>query len=241
MALPKIETPTYELTLPSTGETISYRPFLVKEQKILLMASENPDTKSQVNAVKQIMKNCILDDITPNNLPLFDIEYIFLNLRSKSVGEIVDIILPCKDTECKGQTPHQIDLSAIGITKNEKHTNKVILTDEIGLIMKYPTIQMMNKFNLEDSNSLNLDLDSLVNVVASCIESIYDNDNVYDPKESTQKELFEYVSNFSQEQFERVQEFFDTMPKVQTTITTVCPECKKEHEQTVEGIGNFFG
>ena len=207
------------------------------------MATENSeDTRAQIKAIKQIIKNCILDKINTDNLPLFDLEYIFLHLRSKSVGEVVDLIYNCQKEGCEAKTDFQLDLSEVDIIRNEKHTNKIELTDSVGMIMKYPTIKTLNRFNLNDPNStLDLNMDSLIGIIASCIESLYDEETVYDPKDSSKEELVDYISNFSQKQFELVQEFFDTSPKIQKKVTLTCSKCNNENEHVIEGISNFFG
>ena len=234
MALPKLDVPIYELTLPSTDEPISYRPFLVKEEKILLMATEGKDTKEITTAIKQILNNCILtDEIKPDKLPLFDIEYILLNLRARSMGDVIKTNYVHKD--CK-PVELEIDVRTIEIHKNPEHTNKIELTGDVGLIMKYPDITMMNQVQNIDTQKT----DEAFNIIAKCIESVYDEENVYNKSDYTPKELKEFILNLTQEQFKKLEVFFETMPKLYKDIEFNC-NCGYKETIRMEGLAIFFG
>ena len=233
MPLPVIHAPHYELTVPSTGQTIQYRPFLVKEEKILLMANEGGEPAEMVRAMKQIIGNCIQDDYNTDNMPLFDVEYIFLKLRSKSVNEISEVGFQCPTCEVVNKI--EIDLSKVEVTTNDNHTNKVELTDDIGLIMKYPQLDSINMSDLESA-----DVDTVFNVVSSCIDSIYQDEEIYDSKDYTNDEIADFINNLTQQQFQKVQEFFDTMPKLSHTVDYDCSKCDYNEPLVLEGLQNFF-
>ena len=233
MPLPVINAPHYELTIPSTGQSIQYRPFLVKEEKILLMANEGGEPAEMVRAMKQIIGNCLQDDYNTDNMPLFDVEYIFLKLRSKSVNEISEIGFKCPTCEIVNKI--EIDLSEVEVTTNDDHTNKVELTDEIGLIMKYPQLDSINISDLESA-----DVDTIFNVVSSCIDSIYQGEEIHDSNDYTKDEIAEFINNLTQQQFQKVQEFFDTMPKLSHTVPYDCSKCDYNEPLIIEGLQNFF-
>jgi hypothetical protein len=244
MALPKIDVPLYELNLPSTEEKISYRPFLVKEEKILLMAMEGKDEKEITKAVKQIINNCVVTKgIDSEKLPLFDIEYILLNLRSKSMGDIIKtsyVHQDCPQAKEEGKEPKaievEIDVSLIKVTKDPKHTNKIQLTKDVGVIMKYPDVSMMDKMqNIDTTNP-----DSAIDIITKCIESLYDEETVYGKTDYTPKELKEFILNLTQEQFSKIEQFFATIPKLQTEIEFVC-DCGYKEKILLEGLSSFFG
>ena len=244
MALPKIDVPLYELNLPSTEEKISYRPFLVKEEKILLMAMEGKDEKEITKAVKQIINNCVVTKgIDSEKLPLFDIEYILLNLRSKSMGDIIKtsyVHQDCPKAKEEGKEPKavevEIDVSLIEVTKDPKHTNKIQLTKDVGVIMKYPDVSMMDKMqNIDTTNP-----DSAIDIITKCIESLYDEESVYGKTDYTPKELKEFILNLTQEQFSKIEQFFATIPKLQTEIEFVC-DCGYKEKILLEGLSSFFG
>jgi hypothetical protein len=237
MALPKIDTPIYKLKVPSTGNLISYRPFLVKEQKLLLMAMEDEEGGSQAEAIKQVIQNCILDEINPADLPLYDIEYIFLQLRSKSIGEEVELTYTCPKDENKIR--FKVDLSNIKVQFSEDHNNKIKINKNVGMILKDPTIDMLDDFS--KLNTDNLNLDDLISIIISCLDSIYDEDSVYDPKDNTKEELEEFISNLSQLQFEEFQKFFETLPKAYEDVKITCKKCKNTITHRIEGMANFFG
>ena len=236
MALPVLTIPTYELEIPSTDEKVKYRPFLVKEEKILLIAMESGETKDMLQAVKDIVDECTFNKLNLGAMPMFDIEYIFLNIRAKSVGEVSKLKVLCQD-DMKTYASVEIDLNDIEVQVNEGHTNKIELTDEMGVIMKYPTIDSFNVNNITDITT-----DNMLEVIAACIAQIYDKkgEEVYDSKDSTQKELIEFVEQLNTTQFQDIQKFFDTMPALKHTITVKNPKTKKESEVTLTGLSDFF-
>lgn len=245
--LPKIDVPIYELVLPSTGKTIRFRPFLVKEEKILLMATEADDAKDVVKAIQQIIGNCVLDEIAIEDLPLYDIEFIFLNLRARSVSEIVELKYNCfnqvadedkpgETKQCGGQVGFKLDLLNIKPITNPEHTNKIEVNEKLGVVMKYPNFELLNSFNLETK-----DHEKLMDMIVSCIDYIYDADNVYYSKDSTKKELEEFVEGLPSQVFGKVQKFFETMPKLKKELDFKCPKCGYHENITVEGVQNFFG
>jgi len=236
MALPRLDVPTYELAIPSTDDKIKYRPFLVKEEKILLIAMESGETKDMLQAVKDIVDECTFNKLNLGTMPMFDIEYIFLNIRAKSVGEVSKLKVLCQD-DMKTYASVEIDLNDIEVQVNEGHTNKIELTDEMGVIMKYPTIDSFNVNNITDITT-----DNMLEVIAACIAQIYDKkgEEVYDSKDSTQKELIEFVEQLNTTQFQDIQKFFDTMPALKHTITVKNPKTKKESEVTLTGLSDFF-
>ena len=236
MALPRLDVPTYELTIPSTDDKIKYRPFLVKEEKILLIAMESGETKAMLQSVKDIVDECTFNQLNLGNMPMFDIEYIFLNIRAKSVGEISKLKVLCQD-DMKTYAKVEIDLNEIQVQVSDNHTNKIELTDEMGVIMKYPTIDSFNVNNIADITT-----DNMLEVIAACIAQIYDKkgEEVYDSKDSTQKELIEFVEQLNTKQFQDMQKFFDTMPALKHTITVKNPKTKKESKVTLTGLSDFF-
>jgi hypothetical protein len=236
MALPRLDVPTYELAIPSTDEKIKYRPFLVKEEKILLIAMESGETKDMIQAVKDIVDECTFNKLKLGKLPMFDVEYVFLNIRAKSVGEVSKLKVLCQD-DMKTYASVEVDLNEIEVQVEEGHTNKIELTDEMGVIMKYPTIDSFNSNNIADINSENM-----LDVIATCIAQIYDKkgEEVYDSKDSTQKELIEFVEQLNTKQFQDIQKFFDTMPALKHTITVKNPKTKKESKVTLTGLNDFF-
>ena len=229
MPLPKLETPVYELILPSTGEKISFRPFLVKEYKILLTALES-DTEEVTRIVTELVDVCTFNKLKINKLANFDIEYIFLNMRAKSIGEISNLSLQCKN--CDNKISIQMDLTQAKIEKSSKHMSKIQLTDTIILEMRYPKFEEMVQI-YENFKS-----EKIVNVLSACIKSVYTNDKVYD--EYTDEELLEFVNSFSKSQFDMLENFFLTMPKLVQEIEQDCNVCGAHNELKIEGIQNFF-
>ena len=235
MALPKINTPTYELVVPSTGEEIRYRPFLVKEEKILLMAMESGDNKEIIRAIQDIVKECTYDKLKLSTMPMFDIEYLFLNIRAKSVGEITTLRLKCPDDE-KTTVKVDVNLTEIEVQTDKNHTNKIELTDEMGIMMKYPTIDSFAG-DMSEINASNM-----LEVISGCIDSIYDKggEEVFEAKDQTKKELIEFIEQLNSKQFKNIQGFFDTMPKLKHTIKIKNPKTKKESEVVLQGLNYFF-
>ena len=236
MALPKLDVPIYEMTVPSTDEKIKYRPFLVKEEKILLIAMESGENKDIIQGVKQIVSECIFNKLKIGNLPMFDIEYMFLRIRAKSVGEVSKLKVLCPDDK-KTYANVEIDLTEVEVQVDDSHNNKIELSDEMGVIMKYPSIDLFSKAGIADINA-----DNMIDVVATCIAQIYDKkgEEVFDSKDSTKKELIDFVEQLNTQQFQEVQKFFDTMPKLRHTITVKNPKTKKENLVTLSGLSDFF-
>jgi len=236
MALPKINVPTYELAIPSTDEKIKYRPFLVKEEKVLLIAMESGEAEDMLQAVKDIVNECTFNKLELGSMPMFDVEYIFLNIRAKSVGEVSKLKVLCQDD---GETyaDVEIDLNEIDVQVDDEHTNRIELTDEMGVIMQYPTIDSFSAEGIGDINASNM-----LDVIVSCIAQIYDKkgEEVYDSKDSTKKELVEFVEQLNTKQFADVQKFYDTMPSLKHTITVKNPKTKVESEVTLTGLNDFF-
>lgn len=246
MALPKISSPIFELTLPSSGKEVKYRPFLVKEQKLLLMALESQEQKEMIRAIKQIVNNCAIDKIVVDDLPMFDLEYFFVKLRAKSVGENIELRLnhPMQRNsdgqECTHITELSLNLMDVEVQKEEGHSNKIVLDDKsgVGVCLKYPTMTLADKIQAADKQS---QIEVILNLVADSIDYIYDNDNVYPAKESTKKELLEFVNDLSQDQFKKLTDFFNGMPKLKHTIKWKCAECGCEDSVELEGMASFFG
>ena len=237
MALPKLEVPIYELTVPSTDEKIKYRPFLIKEEKILLIAMESGANEDVIQAVKQIVSECTFNTLKLGNMPMFDVEYIFLQIRSKSVGEVSKLKILCRDD---GETYAnvEVDLTEIEVQVNDDHTNKIELTDEMGVIMRYPTIDSFSTAGISDITA-----DNMLDVIVACIDKIYDKkgEEVYDSKDSSKKELMYFVEGMNTTQFQNVQAFFDSMPKLRHEVTVVNPKTKKENIVALSGLNDFFG
>ena len=236
MALPQINTPTYELEVPSTGDKLKYRPFLVKEEKILMIAMEGKEQSGILDAVKQIVKSCTFDKFDMSKAPMFDVEYIFLNIRAKSVGEISTVNLRClDDNETFVKT--EIDLTEVEVKMDEEHTNKIELTEEMGMIMTYPNLDSFADYDVTNINASNM-----IDMIASCIAQIYDKkgEDVYDSKDSTHKELVDFIEQLNSKQFAEVQKFFDTMPKLTHTVTIENPKTKKKSEIVLSGLNDFF-
>lgn len=233
MALPKINSPTFELKLPSSGQTIKFRPFLVKEEKILLVAQQSGELKDILNAVVQIANNCIYDDIDVEKLPLFDIEYIFINLRSKSVSNISEVMI--NDPDDGKQYKVEIDLDKVVIERPEKEiSNKIDLGDGIGVVMRYPSITYMNSIG----TAIN-DADTAINIIMACIEKVYDTDNVYEASEYSKEELNDFILSLSSKQFQNIQEFFNNQPKVTQKVKYKRKD-GEEKELVLEGLNDFF-
>ena len=233
MTLPVINTPTYELTVPSTKDTLVYRPFLVKEEKILLMAMEE-DKESQLNrALKQVVNNCTFQKVKVDKLPLFDLEYIFLRIRAKSVGEVAKLSILCED-DGKTYVPVEIDLESIEVEFQEGHNPKIELTDDIGIIMGYPTFEFLD-FNIEAT-----DVNKLFDIIASSINQIYEGDIVYEKVDFNKKELKTFLESLTSEQFKKLQEFFETMPRLRHTLEIENPKTKVTNTVVLEGLNAFF-
>ena len=233
MTLPVINTPTYELTVPSTKDTLVYRPFLVKEEKILLMAMEEENETQLNRALKQVVNNCTFQKVKVDKLPLFDLEYIFLRIRAKSVGEVAKLSILCEDD---GETyvPVEIDLESIEVDFQEDHNTKIEITDDIGLIMSYPTFEYLD-FNVEGS-----DINKLFDIIATSIHQIYEGETVFERTDFNKKELKTFLESLTSEQFKKVQHFFETMPRLRHTLEVKNPKTKVTNTVVLEGLNAFF-
>ena len=236
MALPKIDVPTYELAVPSTDEKIKYRPFLIKEEKILLIAMESGENEDIIQAVKTIVSECTFNKLKLGTMPMFDVEYIFLQIRSKSVGEVSKLKLLCRD-DGKTYANVELDLNEVQVQVDDDHTNKIELSDEMGIIMNYPTIDSFSAAGISEIGAENM-----LDVIASGIAQIYDKkgEEVYDSKDSTKKELVEFIEQLNTTQFQDIQKFYDTMPKLKHEITVKNPKTKKENKVVLSGLADFF-
>ena len=237
MALPKLTTPTYELEIPSTDEKVKYRPFLVKEEKILLMAMESGKNEDIIQAVKDIVSECTFQKVNLGTMPMFDVEYIFLNIRAKSVGEVSKLNLLCPDDK-KTYASVEVDLTKVEVQVGDDHTNKIELTDDMGMIMTYPTIDSFSAGGIQEVTA-----DNMIEMVGACVLQIYEEkgEKVYEAKDQTKKELAEFIENLDTKQFKKVQKFFDTMPKLKHEMTIKNPKTKKESKITLNGLNDFFG
>ena len=238
MPLPTIVTPTYELELPSTGKKVKYRPFLVKEEKLLVLALETESTKDISNAIKTVLKNCIQSrGVKVENLPTFDIEYLFLNIRGKSVGEEVEVNLIAPDDEVT-EVPVTINIDDINIQKNEDHTNKVKLDNELVMEMKYPSLDQFIKSNFDFTEEVSMD--QSFDLIASCIDKIYNEEEVWSTSDCTKKEVKEFLEQMNSMQFKEIEKFFETMPKLSHSVTFTNPKTKVESTVVLEGLSSFF-
>jgi hypothetical protein len=241
--LPKIDVPIYTVDLISTGKTVRFRPFLVKEQKLFLMASESEDPKEMINVIRQVLKNCILDEIDIDNLPTFDLEYLFMSLRARSVEEVVELKYKCnnlvknsknEEVNCDGSVSYKINILEIQPTKHSTHKNKIQITENLGICFKYPTFEMIQKYEQMSENEM------MVKVLVDCIDYIYDKENIYYSKDSSAQELEEFVDNLQQKDLEKFKEFFDTMPEIKKDVHFKCPKCSYEEDITIKGMQSFF-
>ena len=236
MALPKLTTPTYELEIPSTDEKIKYRPFLVREEKILLIALESGESKDIITAIKDIVTECTYGKIDLGKMPMFDVEYVFLQIRSKSVGEVSTLKLLCPDDK-ETYVNVDIDLSEIMVQVDEGHNPKIELTDEMGMIMRYPSIDTLNATGISSINASNM-----LDVIGTCILQIYDKkgEEVFETKDQTKKEVSEFVESLNTKQFQEVQKFFDTMPKLKHTVELENPKTGVKSKIVLQGLNDFF-
>jgi hypothetical protein len=240
MALPIMSTPTYTMIVPSSGQPVKYRPFLVKEEKALLIAQQSEDLSTMVETLKGVVKSCVQDNIDVEKLATFDLEYMFTQIRGKSVGETVDLIFACDEDHgeqnAKARSTVTIDLTTLVVDKSPDHTNKIQLFDDVGVIMKYPTVDIIKK--LEGINTE--DLDKVFDIMALSIDYIYKSDEIFYSKEQTHNDLVQFIGNLTSDQFLKIQKFFETMPKIKKQIEYNCPVCGKHHVKVLEGLQNFF-
>ncbi len=237
MALPKVALPTYELDLPSNGKAIKYRPFVVKEEKLLLMAMETEEESAITSAVKDLLKNCVQSRIKIDQLPTFDLEYLFLNIRAVSVGEEVDMTITCKDDN-KTEVKYTFSLFDVKIDKPEGHDPKINLSDDMGIIFRYPTFPEFVKSSIIGKQ---LDPEGYIDVIAGCVDQIYDGEDVYDSSTTSKKEFKEFIEGLTTSQFKDITKFFDTIPKLEHRFNIRNPETGVESEYVINGLQNFFG
>ena len=237
MALPQVALPTYELTVPSSGKKLKYRPFVVKEEKLLLLALESGDDKEIERAVKTLLKGCIQTRVKVEEFPIFDLEYIFLQIRAVSVGEVVEMNVICKDDN-ETKVRYDINLAEVQVHFPEGHTNKVELSETMGIIMKYPSMDDFIKTSIIGATP---DANSVLDIVAGCIDQIYDGEDVYDSSTTSKKEFVQFVENLTNSQFDKLQKFFETAPSLEHTFTVTNPNTGEPSEFTISGLSNFFG
>jgi hypothetical protein len=233
MALPKLETPIYETELPSTGKKIKYRPFLVKEQKLLLIAQESKDTKETMQSMTQLIDSCTFNKINTLTSPLFDIEYLFLRIREKSVGSKITIMITCPDDN-ETKVPVKMDLKDVNVQMTAGHTNEIKISKDIKIIMKYPLLSDIAKVEIEGSDN------SVFSILQQCVHEIHHGDTIYHKVDMTDKDLEEFIDSFSTQQFELVTEFFETMPKLRHIVNVTNPNTKVKSEVVIEGLDSFL-
>jgi len=239
MPLPKINTPTYELVLPSNGKKIKYRPFLVREEKILIMAMESEDMKQITDAIVQILSDCILSkDVKVESLATFDIEYLFLNVRAKSVGETVEVNITCPD-DGETRVEMSIDIDSIKVQKNKSHKNIIKLDDDLSMKLKYPSLEQFVENNFETAET-NSEVGQSLSMITSCVEMIYNAEESWEASDYSKKELDEFIEQLNTKQFKEIEKFFTTMPKLSHTISVKNPNTGVESEVVLEGLASFF-
>ena len=234
MALPKLNTQTFELNVPSTDQKVKYRPFLVKEEKVLLQAQQSGKPEEMADALVQVIKNCTFNKISAENLPSFDIEYLFLKIRAKSVGEKVDLMITCPDDN-ETQVKHTVDLSKVEVEVDDDHINNVELTDNVSVVMSYPTIKTFQGANLQ-----NMSAEEIVSLTGRCIHQIVDGVETHERADIEDKDMNEFLENLTQDQFAKVQKFFTTMPRLKHVIKVTNPKTKKKGTVTLQGMQSFF-
>ncbi len=236
MALPKVTTPTYELLLPSTDRRVKFRPFLVKEEKILLIAMENNKEEEIFSAIKQIIKNCLFDSIDVETLPIFDLEYIFLHIRAKSVGEVSKFRVLCPDDK-KTYADIEVDLTKIEVQVDDEHTNKIVVDEKrkLWIVLKYPSLSIF-----KNPKSISENPEEAFKLVVNCIDHIFEGEKVYPAKDSTEKELTSFLEELTQKDFEKVKQFFETMPKLKHEVEIENPKTKKKSKVMLQGLKDFF-
>ena len=236
MALPKLNSPTYELKVPSTGNSISYRPYLVKEEKILMMAMESNDTEQMMRAVKDVIRSCTSDSVDVNTLAMFDIEYIFTQLRAKSVGETSTISVKC--SSCKASNDVVVNMEDVYVDVPESTVHTIPLTDTVGVSLKYPSVNAMVKAQSSNTKS---EVDRVFDLIVACVDSIYSDDEIFDAKEQSEKELKEFIESLNTQQFNQVRDFIESIPSATINVEFMCMSCSEHNSFEVKGLGNFFG
>lgn len=239
MNLPKIDVPIFSVELPSTNQKVTFRPFLVKEQKLFLMNAESTDSQETINVIRQVLKNCVISSIDIDALPVFDLEYLFLNLRARSVSEVVNLKYKCNNTFedkiCGTINEINVNLLEIKPTVYPEHTNKIQLTDSVGICMKYPTFEMLNEMTGKSEG------DVIMETIYNSIDYIYDKESVYNTKDISKKEIEDFIDNIQQKDLEKLRVFFDTMPKIKKELEYKCKKCDYQEKIVLEGIQDFFG
>jgi hypothetical protein len=241
--LPKIDVPVYEIKLNSTGEAIKFRPFTVKEEKLFLMAYESDDVKYSIDTIIQVLNNCVIGDIEIKDLPTFDIEYLFLNLRARSIGEIVKLKYRCNNDvgteeepkKCNNSVEIEVNVLEIEPKSGSSHSNKIELSENLGIVMKYPKMGLIRETGDVD------DFNVVLELIISCIDYIYDKDNIYYAKDSTKEELTEFLDSLQSKDLEKIKDFFDTMPKLKKQMNFSCNKCGYNESIELEGLQSFFG
>jgi hypothetical protein len=240
MALPMMSAPTYTMVVPSSGLTVKFRPFLVKEEKALLIAQQSEDVKVMVETLKNIIISCVQDKLDAAKLATFDLEYMFTQIRAKSVGETIDLIFPCDDDHGemneKARSKVSIDLTKIVVDKNPEHSNKIDLFGDVGVVMKYPTIDVMKKLEALETDNI----DKVFDIIAGSIDYVFQGEEIFYGNEQKHEELVQFLNNLTSEQFMKVQKFFETMPRIKTEVEYNCPVCGKHHHKVLEGMQSFF-
>jgi hypothetical protein len=241
--LPKLDVPIHSVNLISTGKPIRFRPFLVKEQKLFLMASESEDPNEMIGVIRQVLKNCVLDEIDVDSLPTFDLEFLFMNLRARSVEEIVDLKYKCNNVvlndkgesdACTGVVDFKVNLLEIEPTKNPEHTNKIQLTENLGVVLKYASFDMIQKYEDKSEGEI------MSSMLVDCVDYIYDKDQIYYAKDVSREELVEFVDNLQQKDLEKIKVFFDTLPEIKKDVHFKCPKCLYEEDIQIKGLQSFF-
>lgn len=237
MALPKQILPTYSTELPSTGKVIKFKPFQVREEKALLLAQQSDDKGIMADTLKDVVKHCVVDDIDVESLAMFDLEYLLLQIRAKSIGEIVALIFSC-DTcvDPKAKVKINFDLTQLKVKKDPNHTNTIKLFDTTGVVLKYPDVSAISQFDRLDDD----DISGIFDLIISSIDYIYSDEEFFYAKDQTKQELHEFINNLTQVQFKELVNFFETMPKLRQDVKYTCPVCGKEHNKYIEGIDSFF-
>jgi hypothetical protein len=237
MTLPRVDVPTYELTLPSEDKKIKFRPFLVKEEKILFIALETGDNKQMVDALKEVINACTFDVLKVDQLPIFDVEYIFLNIRAKSVSEIAKFKTICPD-DGKTYAEAEVDLTKVEVQVDDDHTNRVIVDDKrnLGLVLKYPTLK-----NYDIGKGIEtLEIEKVFNILVDCIDHIFEGEKIYPAKDSSKQELKEFIEMMPQEAFSKIKKFFETMPRLKHEVEVINPKTNVTSKVTLTGIADFF-
>lgn len=241
--LPKIDVPIYTVKLLSTGKPVRFRPFTVKEEKLFLMTNETDDVKAILETTKQVLNNCILDEVDIENLPMFDIENIFLNIRARSVSEIIKLNYKCnniitdekgEDSKCDNLVNVELNVLEIKPEENNQHDKKIVISENVGIVMKYPSFKLFENVNLSD------DPNSIIETALKCIDYIYDKDNIYYSKDIPKQELDEFIDSLQSKDLEKIKKFFETMPKLKKQVHFKCKKCEYEENINVEGIESFF-